>query len=137
LKVILHKVKKKYYLDKLKTLSGNLRSTWHLLGTVIKSKPLPNIFDSYIQNGRVITDKTEIVNKCNQYFVDIGSDLASKIPPTKVNISTYLKGNFSSSFSLCCLTRWLESWLRRLTSHQHKMSSQLGFSRNLLALCPH
>jgi len=70
------------------------------LGTIIKSKPLPNISDSFIQNVRVIFDKIEIVNKFNQYFVDIGSDLASKIPPTKVDISSYLKGNFSSSFSL-------------------------------------
>jgi len=70
------------------------------LVTVIKSKPLINIADSYIHNGSVITDKIEIVNKFNQYFIDIGSELASKIAATKVDISSYLEGNFLSSFSL-------------------------------------
>ena len=98
LKVTLNKAKKNYYFDKFKTSSGDLRHTWHLLGNLIKSKPPLNIAESYVQFGKTITDNLDIVKKFNEYFVGIGSDLASKISPTSVNISAYLRGNFPVHF---------------------------------------
>ena len=46
--------------------------------------------DEIIDNNRNITDKHIITNKFNSYYVNIGSNLASKIKPVKSSHYDYL-----------------------------------------------
>ena len=46
--------------------------------------------DCFLGNETLITDPTEISNKLNEYFVDVGPKLASKIPDSDANLSTFL-----------------------------------------------
>ena len=66
----------------------NIKSTWQTLNTLIKkSKQSPTYPESFDDNGKCISDKNVAVNKFNQYFVNIGVDLANKIPVPKQNKS--------------------------------------------------
>ena len=100
LKTIIEKAKKNYYYNKFKNLEGDMRKTWNLLGNLVKNKPAKRIPDSFIVNGNLITDKIKIVNKFNDYFLNIGTELASKIPSTSVNIFKFLKRNSENFCSL-------------------------------------
>lgn len=71
LKMLILKTKKNYYFTKFKTFSGSLRHTWKLLGSIVKNKLTLDISKTYLDNDRHLTDKLEIVNKFNEYFVNI------------------------------------------------------------------
>ena len=44
--------------------------------------------------------KKEIVNKFNEIFINIGSTLADKIPSSLLNPTTFVKGEYTHSFSI-------------------------------------
>jgi hypothetical protein len=51
----------------------------------------------FSENGIDIIDKQEIVNKFNEYFISIGSRLASLIPESTTIFSSYLKAPNANS----------------------------------------
>ena len=55
-----------------------------------KSKLKPELPDCFLGNETLITDLTEISNKFHEYFVNVGPKLASKIPDSVANLSTFL-----------------------------------------------
>ena len=90
LKSLIHKAEVDYYRDKFKQISGNVRETWKLLGSVINRDLRNDGAGFFRENGVDITDKQEIVKKFNDYFVSIGSRLASLIPDSTTAFSNYL-----------------------------------------------
>ena len=100
LKSVLKKAEKSFYHNKYKLLAENIQQTSKLLGNIIKTQSCKNSIDSFSINGIEIRDKNEIANKLNDYFVNIGSQLAALIPAATVNFSTYLKDQYMNSFCL-------------------------------------
>ena len=123
LKTIIGKAKRNYYIEKFKSLQGNLQDTWHLLGTLVKKNKTAkdDIAESYNDNGKLITDKIEISNRFNDYFSDVGINLASKIPSTAINISKFLKRSYLHSFSLYYTDA--EEIRKVVSNFENKMSS--------------
>ena len=72
--------KKYYYNKEFSEHKGNLRHLWKLINEVInKSKLKPELPDCFLGNETLISDPTEITNKFNEYFVNVGPKLARKI----------------------------------------------------------
>ena len=71
-----------------------------MLGSILNTNQGCEIANCFTDNGVEITDKYEIVNKFNDYFVNIGSRLASAIPNSKTHFSTYLNASTCNSFCL-------------------------------------
>ena len=68
----------------------DLKKTWGVLNDLLgnnRKKPLPDCFNI---NGSVITDPQQIADGLNDYFVNIGPNLASNIPSTSTNFSDFL-----------------------------------------------
>ncbi|MFM9988300.1 RNA-directed DNA polymerase [Flavobacterium sp.] len=89
---------KSYYFETFKAASGNLRQTWRLLNNLMGGASFENSPDSFNVNGTTITNKSEIVENFNKYFVDIGSRLAASILPVPVHFADYLKNSYKDSF---------------------------------------
>ena len=71
--------KKCYYNKEFNEHKGNLRYQWKLINEVInKNKLKPELQDCFVQNETLISDSTEISNKFNEYFVNVGPNLARK-----------------------------------------------------------
>jgi hypothetical protein len=100
LKGLLLKAEKSFYSDKFKSISGNIKETWKLLGTILNSNQHNDFANSFIVDGIDILDKNEIVEKFNDYFLNIGSRLAATIPNSSTNFSTYLRSSTLNSFCL-------------------------------------
>ena len=81
-------------------MSGNIRETWKLLGSILNSKHRGEIASCFNNNGTDICDKQEIVENFNDYFVNIGNRLAAAIPDAKRHFSDYLNNPSCNSFSL-------------------------------------
>ena len=77
-----------YYYQLLHEQRDNIKSTWQTLNALIKkSKQSSTYPESFDDNGKCVSDKNVVVNKFNQYFVNVGVDLANKIPVPKQNKS--------------------------------------------------
>ena len=79
LNFLIKKTKQTFYQDKFKILSGNLRETWKLLNSLTKRESICVQIDSFTENGNKIINKSDIATKFNEYFVNIGRSLATKI----------------------------------------------------------
>lgn len=69
--------KKMYYSNKLNELKGNLRHTWKLINEIInKTKSRSELPSNFLKEDNLISDPLEIANYFNEYFVNIGPNLA-------------------------------------------------------------
>ena len=60
--------------------NSNLRSSWCILNEVINKKKITSTCSKLFVNGKYITQKNEIADGFNSLFVNIGPNLANKIP---------------------------------------------------------
>ena len=95
------RIEEKKHFNMLITLNqNNLRKTWEIIKTVTnRNKKQSTLTSKFISNGNEITNPTDIANMFNNYFVNIGPTLASKIPPKGNKYLEYLSHlNFESMF---------------------------------------
>ena len=76
---ILRKSEKMYYNQLLHEQRDHIKRTWQTLNALIKkSKQSSTYPESFDDNGKCVSDKNVAVNKVNQYFANVGVDLAKK-----------------------------------------------------------
>ena len=76
---ILRKVEKDYYNKLLQNHKNDLKLTWATLNELIKTS-LGNVYPEQFQrNGKILTNKLDIANGFNEFFVNVGPSLANKI----------------------------------------------------------
>src|SRR6266516_2360945 len=69
--------------------SNDTKQIWKIINSLLNknaTNPMRRIFNIEV-NGALISDKTTIVNSFNQYFAEVGSKLASKIPLTTLDLN--------------------------------------------------
>ena len=63
-----------------------IKSTWQTLNALIKKSEQASTYpESFDDNCKCVGDTNVAVNKFNQYVVNVGVDLANKIPVPKQN----------------------------------------------------
>ena len=60
--------KSSYYKQQFELNKNNPKNTWKLIGTIINRKPKGHTVPA---NGKTYTDKHDIVNQFNEYFINI------------------------------------------------------------------
>ena len=92
LNYLLRKLERNYIESMLKKHKSNLKKTWQIMKDIInrrrKSSSPPEYFDL---NGEYITDKNEISNGFNKFYVNVGPNLSKSLPNHNVNPMSYLK----------------------------------------------
>ena len=69
--------KKNYYKDKFTEAHKNVKQTWNLINEVInKRKSRVDLPKSFNQEGIEISDPAKIAGNFNEYFVNVGPNLA-------------------------------------------------------------
>ena len=81
------KIEKRIYQNYFQKHSKNVKKTWDSIKSIVtlksKDKTAPNLL---IVNGNVIINKSYIAEIFNDFFVNVGSNLASKIPIIIIHI---------------------------------------------------
>ena len=81
---ILRVAKKNYYSELLELNKGNTKETWSIIKEVINKKTVnvavPNVF---YRNESTFKGEQNVANGFNDFFANIGTELASKIPECK------------------------------------------------------
>ena len=84
---------------KLKSAKASIKATWKTLKELLnKSKPQLNYPNSFTHNNNDITNPEMTANTFNDYFVNIGTNLASTIPYTQTKFTRFLTGSYPNSF---------------------------------------
>lgn len=81
-------------------MSRNLRKTWSFLNSVINKNQIKDVITELTINNVNITDPNTIVNSLNDYFVSIGSKLASTIENGSPDLKQYLSKDYRDSLVL-------------------------------------
>ena len=69
---------------------------WKVINKELKSKEKLSITPDFVKvvsadgNTHKIQDKTKIANEMNRQFVEMGGNLANKLPPTNASFQDYL-----------------------------------------------
>jgi len=104
---ILRAAEKKYYSDKFDSVKENIRDTWKLINNVLNDATgagqKPSV-DKIKCNESIIDDPKSIAAKFNDYFVNIGPNLARiiLIIPNKSITDTLPNPNKNSMFVTPC-----------------------------------
>jgi len=104
LNTLIRTTEKKYYEEKFMEATDDMKKTWKIIKNIISRNKQNSLTESFVDNGKTITDKNAIVQKFNDFFVNTGPTLASKIQPTNTNHKEYLSEDYPDSFALFLTT---------------------------------
>ena len=99
----LRQAKTKYYAEQFKIYDNNIKKTWDLINSVIKSKKNISKVSLSDEDGNYLNEST-IPSKFVDHYTSIASQLTSKIPPSRADASTYLSNRVQQSFFLTPIT---------------------------------
>ena len=97
LHTVIRKSKRSFYFNKFEQAKGNMRQTWKAINDVMgrgRKQNLPKQFKNY--TGELITDSKVIADEFNNFFVNVGPELASKINSTGKKFYDYLNDPINS-----------------------------------------
>ena len=97
---ILKKKEKMYYQSEIVANKTNIRKVWEIIKQVINKKKGLKIHDKFMHNNNLITDPKSIADGFNNYFVNIGPTLASKIPENNLSHRQFLPDSIEPSLFL-------------------------------------
>ena len=92
--------KKQYFADFFHEHHSNLKKTWDGIRDLINVSKKSSTKISKLIQDRTFTDNSDIANKMNDFFVNIGSSVEAKIPDSKKAFHDYLGLNNPTSLLL-------------------------------------
>ena len=95
---LLRRTERSYYSNLLNQNKNNLRKSWEIIKHVINKNKRSSSSDAFkINNNTTSSDPNIICNSFNNFFANIGSSLASKIPKCNKCPLSYIKNNIVDS----------------------------------------
>ena len=117
-------MKSNYYIQLLIEQKGNVKNILKILNTIIrKPKNSHNYPDAFVDKGNYIIDKNEMVNTFNEYFVNVGIELANNIAPPNKHVSVHdypITKNKNSTLILFLSKTLLQRLIRAKVKHHQK-----------------
>ena len=86
------KSKKQYHKQYFTKYANNLKKTWKGINNLLNRQGKFNTSDIFLNiNGKLVTDQKIVVDKMNQYFINVADNLAQKIPKPNTKYQDFLK----------------------------------------------
>ena len=89
---------KEYYNELIEKNKSNMKKTWDVIKNVIGKKKKSLRYTEFMVGGKLTDDGNVIANKFNDYFAQIGPNLAKNIPLNCPSYREYLKKNYIETF---------------------------------------
>ena len=89
-----------YYQTEIVANKTNIRKVWEIIKQVINKMKGLKIHNKFMHNNNLITDPKSIAGGFNNYFVNIGPTLASKIPENNLPHRQFLPDSIEPSLFL-------------------------------------
>ncbi len=91
----IREAKRLYYMRTFNTFRNDVKKTWAVINDTMNKRVKCETHDEFFVDNRIIRDPEEIANSFNDYFINIGSSIASKLQPS-LHYTQYL-GNATDS----------------------------------------
>ena len=105
LNTILKKSQKQHYSDLLAANKSNIKKTWQIMKNIVNKNKMKKIHSKFkLPHGSVTENKLLISNKFNDFFINIGPNLAKKNPDLGVNPLTHMGPPTSQTICLSPVT---------------------------------
>ena len=103
---LLKNAERSYSNEQILTNKNNIKKTWSIIKTIInKNKSDKNKQTKFmVSYGSVTDDEQTVADKFNEFFVNVGPNLAKKIPEQKQNPLVFLKNMISNTIYLSPVT---------------------------------
>ena len=89
---LLEKNEKEHIASLLEASRGNIKKTWKIIKNIINKKRQKKIQTRFkLDASNITTDKSIIAEKFNDFYINVGPNLASKIPNQTTNPEHYLE----------------------------------------------
>jgi hypothetical protein len=125
---ILRYCEKQYYSKQLSVSKGNIKKTWNIINSLIKPKRENNVEFDELRKVRSLKD---VANGFNNFFTDIGPNLARKISPSPKDVEDFLKNRNTHNMFLSPVT--VHELLLTVNGLQSKKSKDcLGLNMSLI-----
>ena len=97
----LRSAERKSYADLIDKNKSNLKKIWCVLKVIVNKNKAKRAQEKFrLSDQSVISDRNIISTRFNDYFIDIGHNIASKIPDTGIQPKFYFKGTMVNSLFL-------------------------------------
>ena len=87
---VIRLARKTYYSNELNKNKNNTNSVWKLINTLIGKNSKTDNTDTFCHNDIQFTNPTEVCNTFNDYFTNIGPNLAEQINTNNGHFTQYL-----------------------------------------------
>ena len=88
---LLRKSKKQYYKKYFAAHINNMKKTWTGINNVLHRQSKQKVSDIFLNiGGKLFTDQKIVVDKMNNYFINVAENLALKIPKPNTKFQDYL-----------------------------------------------
>ena len=89
---IIHAAKKNYFSEQFELNKESIKNTWKLISQVISTKEVntQHTIKKLLRDNRIYVDKQSICDQLNNHFINVGNDLADKLPKHDIDPSVYL-----------------------------------------------
>ena len=131
---LLRKSKKQYHKQYFIKHANNLKKTWKGINNLLNRKDSTKVSDIFLNiNGKLLTDQKLVVDKMNQYFINVADNLAHKIPKPNTKFQDFLKNPNTHSLYLTEIApHEIDELIHNLSSN--KSGDIYGNTSNLVKL---
>ena len=89
-----------YYQQQFLNSANDIRSTWKVINQIMNNTPVQAKNLSILIDGTISKDSSKIVNKFNEFFINVGPNLAASIPATGKRATDYLTSSNPDSIAI-------------------------------------
>ena len=97
---MLSDAERSHYSDMLNENKSNMKKSWRILKEIINKKKTTKACSKFQINGSYTTDKQKIANGFNKFFINVGPNLASKIPSDNRCPTSYILNSVTEDMLL-------------------------------------
>ena len=111
-----------YYQERFNLFATDIKKTWTTINEVLgREKAKDSLPKYFMSNGHILSDSFEIAQGFNDFFSNIGPELASQIPDSGKDFSEYLSEEIKENFVFAKITE--EIIMTNLRKMKSKSSS--------------
>jgi hypothetical protein len=131
---LLRKSKKQYYKKYFAEHINNMKKTWTGINTILHRQKKQKTSDIFLNiSGKLFTDQKTVVDKMNNYFINVAENLAEKIPKPNTKYQDYLNNpNEHSIFLTEVVPHEIDEIIKSLGSN--KSGDLYGITSNIIKL---
>ena len=131
---LLRKSKKQYYKKYFAEHMNNMKKTWTGINSILHRKNKQKVSDIFLNiSGKLFTDQKTVVDKMNNYFINVAENLALKIPKPNSKYQDYLNNpNEHSIFLAEVVPHEIDEIIKSMGSN--KSCDLYGITSNVIKL---